>query len=235
MKFSVHLLFLLTACASAPKEQDLLLEKLTTLEEKVDELNDELRKKDSLSMELPDAEKAPTASVQKEEKKAIAPPAPSTKWEEKNIPVKEKIQVEKPVIDTDKEKISYYKNGKKSVVVSPWKDGKRTTTLFDPWEKQTYQLEETRSSYSVIAEVIAFHDNGAVAEIKVDTHPDASMYWYETKYTFGINNEPEWMYSTQYPQTQLVMPGDNAYYWNKKTGAWVKQEMAIETIVPPHR
>lgn len=235
MKFYVHLLFLLTACASAPKEQDLLIEKLTTLEQKVDELNEELLKKDSLSLEPTEQEKAPTAPLKKEEKKVIVLPTPAVQREEKNAPAKEKTQEEQPIVNTDKEKIHYYKNGKKSVVISPWIDGKRTTTLFDPWEKETYQIEETRSSYSIIAEIIAFHDNGAVDKIKVDTHPDASMYWYETTYTFGINNQPEWMYSTQYPQTQLVMPGDNAYYWNKKTGSWVKQEMAIETIVPPNR
>jgi hypothetical protein len=235
MKFYLLLLLSLAACSSAPKEQDPLLEKLTALEQKVDELNKELQKQDSLSLEKPTEDAAASRELEKTSDEKELPLRVEKPKEEKKTPTIEKNPTQPIIVNTDKEKIYYYQNGKKSVVISPWVDGRRTTTLYDPWEKETYQFDERRMSFSIIAEVVEFHPNGAVSKVNLSNHPDASMYWYESTYTFGINNQPEWMYSTQYPQTTLTMPGDNAYYWDKKKGTWVKQEVAIETITPNER
>lgn len=162
----------------------------------------------------------------KEEKKT--PLMPSTAIE-KQIEKQEVKQTEEPI---ENQKYYYKNSGKLSVEVIRASDRTEKFLLYDPFGNLKYEFEEHRSSYSVGVDIIEWHSNGAVAKVKVHTNPGASMYWYESVYTFGINNEPEWRMDTQFPQESVTMPGDNSYYWDKKDKSWKKQEVIYEQVVP---
>jgi hypothetical protein len=116
----------------------------------------------------------------------------------------------------------FYKNSKAvSVKITPWKDSKQQTILFDPFGNETYKMEAVRSSYQVSVS-LRFQPNGAVDKAHIHTNPGASMYWYETDITFSLNNEPEWKNTEQQPMNQLKLPQPE--YWDKKLKAWQKQE-----------
>jgi hypothetical protein len=126
----------------------------------------------------------------------------------------------------------YANSDKLSVQVISGEHRSKDFVLFDPWGKETYRFKQRIESYSVTVDLVEWHSNGAIHKVKVHTNPGASMYWYDAVYTFGINNEPQWMVSTQHPQTTVSLESDNSYYWDEKTKSWKKQEVVIEQPVP---
>jgi hypothetical protein len=126
----------------------------------------------------------------------------------------------------------YYTSPRRiSVIITPWKEGKRTLLFFDPSGNNTYTITDTRSSYSDISEITGFHANGAVAALKRHLNPGASMYWYEDHISLNERNEPQWKTSIQFPERQL-RTGDNKSYWDKKTGSWKQQTTVKEQPFP---
>ncbi|MFZ4785840.1 MAG: hypothetical protein ACOYLH_10200 [Flavobacteriales bacterium] len=129
----------------------------------------------------------------------------------------------------------YYKgNNALSVYITPWVDNKRMVVLFDPFGKETYRFENVQGHMSEVSKITSFHPNGAVAAINHYSNPGASINWADADYTFGINNEPEWMVVHEHPET-LENSMNNSFYWDKKTNSWKRQEVAIETITPEGR
>ena len=123
--------------------------------------------------------------------------------------------------------VYYYKNSRSiSLLITPWKEGRRQLLFYDPFGSLTYSITDKSTSYTSETKITAFHDNGAVASLTITLYPDASMYWYSTNITFGINNEPLWKEDFQHPEEQTTIPENAKSYW--KNGTWHKQEMAIE-------
>lgn len=129
----------------------------------------------------------------------------------------------------------YYKgNNAVSAFITPWVDNRRVVVLFDPFGKETYRFENVQGHMSEVSKITSFHPNGAVAAINHYSNPGASINWADADYTFGINNEPEWMVVHEHPET-LENTMNNSFYWDKKTKAWKRQEVVIETITPEGR
>ncbi|MFM9984362.1 MAG: hypothetical protein ACKVOK_03970 [Flavobacteriales bacterium] len=153
----------------------------------------------------------------KEKTENPIPFVPEKKKEEKKLPEKNEVVV------AGEERFYYTSSKKLSLLITPWKEDKRELIFYDPFGNIQYTQEDVRHSYSNISEVKSFHPNGAVAKISVHNNPGASMYWSESEITFGINNDPEWMVVMTYPVHNLEQNLNNHYYWDKKTGNWVKQ------------
>lgn len=131
------------------------------------------------------------------------------------------------------EQVFYYSNSKNvSLEVKTLEQRSKNYTLYDPFGNQTYMFEERYESFSIRVEVVEWHSNGAVAKVVVHTNPGASRYWYESTYTFGINNEPQWKYDLRFPIETTSFQNDNSYYWDIKTKQWKKQEVIYEQAVP---
>jgi outer membrane biogenesis lipoprotein LolB len=129
----------------------------------------------------------------------------------------------------------YYKgNNAVSAYITPWLNNNRVVVLFDPFGKETYRFENVQGHMSEVSKINTFHPNGAVAAINHYSNPGASINWADADYTFGINNEPEWMVVHEHPET-LENSMNNSFYWDKKTNAWKRQEVVIETITPEGR
>ncbi|MES2556578.1 MAG: hypothetical protein V4604_10530 [Bacteroidota bacterium] len=146
-------------------------------------------------------------------------------------PVKEAIPVpEKPIKETvpqptlkadrDKGAIHYFKGTKKVAVrITPWKDNHREVICYDKTGEVTYTFKDVRLSYTVFTEVVSFHENGAADRIHVSDNPGASLYYYETNYTFDEENYPVEKESIEYPQTLDKML-DNVRHWNLEKRVW---------------
>lgn len=228
MKFFVlvFLSFGCFACGSSEseiKQQELLLQ----IQEKLDSTNQLVDSLLSLKTEIkPDfSEKKQDSTIKKEPLNDLR-----IAYSKKE---KDSTRIEKSQPVPEEQLKFYYKgNNKLSMEIIYLEGRSKDFILYDPWGKETYRLEHRILSYTETVEIVEWHPNGAVAKAVVHMNPGASMYWYETTYTFGINNEPEWRVSQQFPERTVTLPGENSYYWNKKTKSWVKQEVAIEQITP---
>lgn len=210
------------SCAEKNKNEDgQIAQKLDSLTMKVDSLSRLLAKKDS---------PAPDTMVSEAAQKAIAKTPELPFKEEKKLPEK---TTAKPVGNPASDTTFYYYSGspkRVSAIITPWKSDKRKVILFDPSGKKTFELEDVRMSYSSISTLNSFHANGSVEKLTVHDNPGASMYWYETYYTFGTGNEPLWRENKQFPVKGLEPP--NVFYWDKNSSSWKKQETVHEQEVP---
>ncbi len=228
MKFFVLVILSLGcfACGSSEseiKQQELLLQ----IQEKLDSTNQLVDSLLSLKTEIkPDfSEKKQDSTIKKEPLNDLR-----IAYSKKE---KDSTRIEKSQPVPEEQLKFYYKgNNKLSMEIIYLEGRSKDFILYDPWGNETYRLEHRILSYTETVEIVDWHPNGAVAKAVVHMNPGASMYWYETTYTFGINNEPEWLVSQQFPERSVTLPGENSYYWNKKTKSWVKQEVAIEQITP---
>jgi hypothetical protein len=228
MKFSVlgFLFFGCCACGSSDseiKQQQMLLQ----IQEKLDATNQLVDSLLSLKAETKQdfLEKKQDSVIKKEPLNDLR-----IAYSKKE---KDSTRIEKSQPVPEEQLKFYYKgNNKLSMEIICLEGRSMDFVLYDPWGNETYRLEHRILSYTETVEIVEWHPNGAVAKAVVHMNPGASMYWYETTYTFGINNEPEWRVSQQFPERTVTLPGENSYYWNKKTKSWVKQEVAIEQITP---
>ncbi len=118
----------------------------------------------------------------------------------------------------------YYANGDISVKITPWKDHRRTITLYDLEGNVTFSTEDIKMSYSVFNR-LKFHDNGAVKEMVESRNPGASLYMYSATMTFSTTNEPLKMVKSKTPSTLDEMICDSVpWFWDKKSKSWYKQE-----------
>ncbi len=148
---------------------------------------------------------------------------------EKKIPKekpKEEIIKVQPQVFVDerrKEKTYYYNKSKLvSLYISAWKDDRQEYKLYDLKGDLTYEFESIFKSYSVSVEIKSFHPNGAVHQVSVHTNPGASMYMYQTEYTFSDKNEPLTKEDFTTP-ARLEDFMDNVSTWNKEKKQWEKK------------
>lgn len=124
----------------------------------------------------------------------------------------------------NEEERKYYSNGKLSVLISPWKEGRRTWKLYDLYGNETIELEEVRLSYSVSYDA-RFHPNGAVQVIHFSENPGAANFWYEGEMEFSTTNEPITRRVRRMPVESLEeMVHRKWVYWDKRTKSWREQE-----------
>lgn len=222
--FLAGILLLAVACNSDQSNQKLIsrIDSLTTrITQPEEQQNSTVKTPDNDTIQI----SAANTDTMKPKKTTITEPV--TPKKEKPQPKEKKETTPAPVetITTTKDTIyHYYTNSKKvSVKITPWHEEKRNIILYDPWGKETYSIEDVRHSYSSVSEIKSFHPNGAVDRIETHLNPGASMYWYESSTTFGINNEPLWQTSQRFP-ARLEDYNNNASYWDKKCSCWKKQE-----------
>ncbi len=224
MKYAVALLgiIILIACGEEQTTNDAKVQvQLDSINQQLLALREQLKSNDNIndtnalkdSSEIPDVPLPPP------------PPSPLTDDRKKNT-------APSPVVGESETAVYYYTGSKKkSVEISPWVDGKRTITLYDPFGKVSYIFSDRNLSYSITTRLVTFHSNGAVQKAVVHNNPGASISWSESQITFSINNEPEWKEVTTYP-VELTIDGNPKYYWDKKQQNWVKQEVVHEQPVP---
>lgn len=228
MKHKIHFYFfvpiafcLLFSCEDEKKGNantvnDKLLQKIDSLSMKLDSISKALVKKDSVPDSMHTNPPVPNKTIPEEKKQTE---------------VKQKTE---PVVKTVKESDStyYYYTGtkKKSVVITPWVNGRRKVLFYSPAGKLTYQNEDVRMSWSNITELNSFHPNGAASSVIIHNNPGASMYMYETTISFGTDNEPQYKTSHQIPEEHLEMPV--GFYWDKASQTWKKQETGQQQEIP---
>ena len=135
-------------------------------------------------------------------------------------PIKETIEqsVQK---NNDKGAVHYFKGTKKVAVrITPWKGNQREVICYDLKGNITYSFEDVRRDYTVFTEVVSFHENGAANRIHVSSNPGASLYYYETNYSFDEENYPLKKEEIEYPQTLDKML-DNVRTWNREKRVWL--------------
>lgn len=181
-----------------------VLQKLDSLSRKIDSLSQVIAKKAAVADSL---KKVPDSSSKTSAAKSVT-------TEEKT----------KPVVNTSRQSDStfhYYTGTKKpAVIFTPWHNQKRKVLFYTSSGKLTYELSDTRMSYSNITEIKNFHPNGAAAVVITHNNPGGSMYMYETHYSFGTDNYPEWKQTSQVPQDKLEEEPRFAY--DKAAKSWNK-------------
>jgi hypothetical protein len=125
----------------------------------------------------------------------------------------------------------FYVNDKPSVVYGDWKDGHRTIFFYDLKGERTYQLDEVRLSYTVSAK-LSFHQNGGVDKAVIHQEPGGSPYYTVTTITFNGTNIPCTKKVEERPLRLEKLDKSNLWFWNRKKGIWVKQEVISCQPVP---
>jgi len=231
-KMKISFLFLalaiaMNSCKDSTNTDKALSQKVDSLEAKVAELQ-------KLNAAKPSPIADTTDVLVNIEEPKISNPIPSkTEQQPKKITEKvEKEVVTKYPTRTEDTLFYYYTgSGKVSAFISPWKDNRRSLVLFDPFGKETYRFDDYQGGFSSVAKIKAFHPNGAVSDVHHYLNPGASINWYASDYTFGINNEPLWKVDQEFPQT-LENSMNNQSYWDANSHTWKKQEVSIETVIP---
>ena len=232
MKISFLLLALaiaMNSCKDSTNTDKALSQKVDSLEAKVAELQKLNASKPGAIADTMDV------LVNKEEPKISNPVASKTEQQPKKIieKVEKEVITKYPTRSEDTVYYYYKGSGKVSAFITPWNDNRRSVVLFDPFGKVTYTFDDYQGGYTSVSTIKAFHSNGAVSNIHHYLNPGASINWYESDFTFGINNEPLWKVDQEFPQT-LENSMNNQSYWDANSHSWKKQEVAIETITPEH-
>lgn len=147
-------------------------------------------------------------------------------------PITEKKMLNPSVTTVDDTTRHYYQNSKRiSIKISPWNNGKRTLSFYDPFGKSCYEINDVRLSYSEVTQIKKFHSNGAVDVIERSINPGASLYHYQEKITFDTDNQPLWKQTSTHPAESPEDQPEN-FWWDKKSHTWRKQETVEEQPVP---
>ena len=231
--------FVVSGCAQPQNDNTLLLQKLDSLQSKLDSLKNEVQQfnqKDSTSYSNRPNEKDSVVQqlvIGKNKQKPVVQPRDS-----QQIKQKQPAQIKQVQPTPSDERVSgkkfYYKGlpQRISVEISAWDSGRRTIRFYNPFGEITYKIEDVKMSYSSITELKRMHDNGACALIETGMNPGASMYWYETKITFDENNNPLCKEEIEKPEMSIEQNLNNKSWWNAKTKSWIKQEINKEQPVP---
>ena len=139
--------------------------------------------------------------------------------EPKTTPIQE-TPVQPQLKVNDKGAVHYFTGTKKVAVrITPWKGDHREVICYAMNGDVTFTFEDVRLSYTVFTEVVSFHENGAANRIHVSSNPGASLYYYETNYSFDEENYPLQKEEIEYPQTLDKML-DNVRTWNREKRVW---------------
>jgi len=198
-------------------EKDTLREQIKVLSMELKELKKKVEKEENELDFLPAISEKKERKINKEVAQ-IEKKEPKEKSKEETI----KVQPQALVDDRRNEKTYYYNKSKLvSLHVSAWKDDQQEFKLYDLKGKLTYEFKSVLKSYSVSVEIKSFHPNGAVNQVSVHMNPGASMYMYQTEYTFSDQNEPLTKEDFTTP-TRLEDFMNNVSTWNKDKRQWEK-------------
>jgi hypothetical protein len=201
-------------------ENDSLKAQLKGLSKELKEIKkmiEKEKKKPSQESVIPKIEQIPIVTNNKKE----IPAERKTSKEKQKVEMT-KVQPEALVDDRRNEKTYYYNKSKLvSLHVSAWKDDQQEFKLYDLNGKLTYEFKSVLKSYSVSVEIKSFHPNGAVNQVSVHMNPGASMYMYQTEYTFSDQNEPLTKEDFTTP-ARLEDFMNNVSTWNKEKRQWEK-------------
>lgn len=227
MKYGIALLGIITllSCGDDQSTNDAKVQaQLDSMNQQLIALREQLKNKDSAS--------DPIAVVDSNAIPVVPPPPPPPPVPV--VDITKDPQFSKQSGDRETALFYYTGNKNKSVEITPWNEGKRTVTLYDPTGKVMYTFHDKRFSYSLTTRIVTFHSNGAVQKAIVHNNPGASNSWSESHITFGSNNEPQWREDIKFPQ-ELTLEGNTKYYWDKNQKNWIKQEVVYEQPVPQPR
>jgi hypothetical protein len=237
---NIFILMLFSSCIQKEdSSQQLLINHLDSLRQEIKNLNERLSQqeqvKDSSSTTSP--ENQPKERKQKLQEKTQEPApqkTPPLKVPEhlpEHNPIPEHLTKRAIKPDANDTIKHFYVNKKISVLITPWKDGKRQYFLYDLYGNVTYEMEEIRLSYQQSIS-LKFHENGAVSAAKINLNPGASRYWYETEITFDSVNEPIHKKSVQLPVESVVQYMEKPEMWDRMNKRWIKQEIIREYNTP---
>lgn len=217
-------LILLFACNSGVNHDERMRRDLDELKRQLDSLKNTRATVDSITPQTSPTS-APLNETDPQENEGVAKSTPiKEEPSPQAVTPKKNPDPSSAVVKTDEGEKRYYKSGKLSLVITPWKDDLRELIFYDPFGNITYTQEDVRHSYSSVSEVKGYHSNGAVSGISVHNNPGASMYWSEAFITFNDSNEPLSKTVTTYPMQTIQQNMDNIYLWDRSKGDWVKQK-----------
>lgn len=203
------------SCTQAPENQtnELLLQKLDSLNRKLDSLQVKLQ---------PVKDTSARVIVKKKVVDTLVPKKKSTP----TIKKRDTVKVVTPTKPT--REVHYFTNSKKpSLIIEPWVEGRRQLLFYNHNGDITYTQEDVHMSYSTTTIVKGFHSNGAVKAIEVHFNPGASLYMYQSDITFDEDNYPLWKKDSQWP-SRLEDHMKPPSYWDRKEKTWKQQETVIE-------
>ncbi|MCK9480164.1 MAG: hypothetical protein M0R38_00175 [Bacteroidia bacterium] len=153
-----------------------------------------------------------TDTQAKEKKKVLVNPKPQRKIEDDSSTVR-------------------YKDGKISVTYGKTRNNRQIIRIYDRQGVVIIQFENVRLSFQEIT-TLKFRKDNSVESAETDLNPGASLYWYETYYTFDVDNEPK---TKKIQRMPIMSSGDmlqDLYLWSRKNRQWVKQEIVKEMDTP---
>lgn len=211
--FSLVILFCFAACETPSDRETVALtdrHELDSLKREKAQLQREIK---ALKTTTPEKAQVEAKVISEEPVKEAMP-----------IPEQPAVQSpEQPLLKaiSDKGTIHYFKGTKKVAVrITPWKGNHREVICYAMNGEVTYSFEDVRLSHTVFTEVVSFHENGAANRIHVSSNPGASLYYYETNYTFDEENYPLKKEEIEYPQTLEKML-DNVRHWDREKRIWL--------------
>jgi hypothetical protein len=116
----------------------------------------------------------------------------------------------------------YLNDGRISVSLSPWENGRRNIDIYDMHGNVSMTLEEARLSFQVYHELV-FRENGSLEKVISSMNPGASRYYYRSEISFTGINEPSWKVEEALPAEGLDYR--KKFFWSKKKQDWVQQEV----------
>lgn len=159
-------------------------------------------------------------------------PEKQPKEEEVKIPTKPKIKekkvIPKKIVQEKDTNTIFFKNGGISVTYGIKRDSRQLIRIYDGKGNILFKFENIQLSYQVNT-TLSFRENNSVKAAETSMNPGASMYWYETYYTFDTDNQPLTKIEKRLPSMTIEDAMGEKYFWNKNTKKWIKQEIIIET------
>lgn len=168
-------------------------------------------KQDSINKKQPKPEKKPK---KKEEKKPV--------------------KLSKPTINTQTDTNTIkLKDGRISVTFGVRRENRQLIRIYGMQGQIIYTFENINLSYRISTSLGLREDNTVKTAI-TSTNAGASMYWYETYYTFDQDNEPLTKVEKRLPAKTIEDSKGEKYFWKKDKKKWIKQEIVLETNPIPH-
>jgi hypothetical protein len=198
---SLVLFAVLASCAGPPKEPNPGTKEMTASTSLVDTLPSTKAIGTDTAKGLPEQPAPPT-----EPKESAPKPAPKVE--------------QKPASPIDDSEVHRFSDGKTSVIITLWREGKRKITVFDKTGKVTYSFDDTRTSYSSVT-TLHFREDGSVQKAQTNLNPGASMYMHYASVTFDTDNTPLEQRTWKVP-AESPLDGDNVSTWDKTQQKWVR-------------
>jgi len=221
-------LIILISCQPKPYKDIDNTYKVDSLLSKLEEIQDEIQRLDSnINAQTQDLPPSDTLTNEKTKEKKV-----EKRTEIKKQTTEKTKETQKPKSPKEADSVfHYFKDGRLSVKIHPWKKEKQLIEIFNPFGKVIYTLENIHLSYTTFND-LKFRDNGSLESVKSHHNPGASMYMYESITLFDIDNEPTSMQNFTIPARTMEDAMGETYLWDRKNKKWIKQEIVKEYNSP---